>query len=55
MSSVVLSGMSKSKSRMFSNLYLGFKSPNPLAILEYSDVGLFIPTADTGLLAPFFF
>lgn len=55
MSSVVLSGMSRSRSKMFSNLYQGFMSPNPFAILAYSDVGLFIPTADTGLFAPFLF
>jgi len=40
---------------MFSNLYQGLMSPSPFAIQEYSEVGLFIPTADTGLLAPFFF
>ena len=53
-SSVVLSGISRSSWIMFSNLYLGFKSPRPLAILEYSEVGLLRPTADWGLLESFF-
>jgi hypothetical protein len=43
---VVLSGISRSSYRILSNLYLGLRSPRPLAILEYSEVGLFIPTAD---------